>query len=874
VFVVLPRRSRTHGVYAFVTLCSRFDDVGSMIKEEAQDDDTALAPAAVNPVSVPNTATKTLDQSVTFLSLCRTLEEVCQTVDKGARIKLLENLWRGLAGTDYFPFMRLIVPQLDTQRSTYGLRESKIARYYIDLLGLSPSSADAERFRHWKDPSKNPVDATHFSDVVYVVLCKRAYVSSASLTVAEVNHHLNQLALLPSVDDKKATLMTLLRSTSALEQKWLIRVLTKEMKMGIQHGSILAAFHPSALELYNNTNDLQYVCHKCTDPSELRVAGDIKSGIFLMQPLKPMLASVVDSSKLSVLLRDERLFVEPKYDGERMMIHVNADKIMYWTRNARNYTASYGPKFNHVLRKQLVNVSNVILDGEFLLYDGVAKKFKEFGQNRTHAATGLGNIDNDDAQNDSQWFCYCVFDVVFLNGESLTALPLTKRKEVLRSIIDVVPTKVEVVPHTVASTTKSILLSLDDSLRRGFEGIVIKIAGSHYIPGERKLKWLKLKPDHIAGMADTLDLIILGGYFGVKFGQRHISHFLLGVWDDNPGSSPTDNSATFTTVCKVGTGYNEADLREINDRLESRWLSLPTVPKWLKGWVPAKDDLPDQWIHPRDSVVMEVFGYSFNETVKFSIGYTIRFPRCHRMRYDKDLSDATTLSQAKQIIAHSGSFAKKFETMEELVMVRRHRQDARKNEKRPRELLPPRSFASAPASIVSVDPLTVEQTSSIFSGYEFCVLFAAADVVTRPQLERMIIGAGGRIAANPTPLTSILVATGAENAKVRNWIQEATSNEAALLQKYSTVDIVRHSWVQACLEASQVLPFTPDSMIFVSEGLRRKFAAALDGFSDPYYEDATLESLQRSIGIATRALQVKVPSTDELRTLRAQLENS
>ena len=857
-----------------------------MIKEEGQDDNFGAMPA---PLELPTTAdqqqphqqpaaahlaSRAVAQTMAFTDLCDRFEAIARTSERPVRMKVLERLWRSLAGGDFFPFMRLIVPQLDTQRATYGLRESKIARYYIDLLGLSHTSPDAERFRHWKDPSKNSADATHFSDVVFVVLSKRAYHSSERLSVAQVNLYLDQLASVVNIDEKKAVLMRLLRATSALEQKWLIRIITKEMKMGMQHGSILAAFHPSALELYNNTNDLQYICTKCTDPKELTVAGDIKSGIFLMQPLKPMLASVVDSAKLSVLLKDERLLIEPKYDGERMMIHVTRDKIMYWTRNARNYTAQYGPKYDAVLRAQLKpGTDNCILDGEFMLYDGVANKFCDFGQNRTFAASG---VTSDEIDGVKQWFCYCVFDIVFLNGESLVNAPLVKRKQLVRDVFEPKSTMLEAVPHTVATNTKSILVSLDDAMRSGFEGVVIKVAGSRYVPGERKLKWLKLKPDHIAGMADTVDLIVLGGYFGVKFGQRHLSHFLLGVWKDREGECPTDDAADFVTVCKVGTGYNEADLRELNDRLDGKWLTLPSVPRWLSGWVPAKDDVPDQWVLPKDSVVMEVFGYSFTETVKFGFGHTIRFPRCHRLRYDKGLQEATNSAQLRQIVDASGTFTKRAEAMDELVMVRRRKKDARREQQAQRssEVMPQRTFARVSPNLIVTDPDGVTPTSSLFAGFEFCVLHAAPDCVDRAALERSLMEAGGIVAANPTPLTSVLLATrGGESAKVRNWIRQASAAPADMSRKYATVDVVSTEWVEECLANGEVRPFAPCHMIYTSPELAAKFALSLDAFDDAYFEDATPEGLLKSIASARQPLRTPVGEA-QIASLREQLQKA
>jgi DNA ligase-4 len=826
----------------------------------------AAAPLAVD--AKPAQFAKAVHEAFPFAALCALLEQIAAASAKAAKVAVLEKLWASRRGSDFLPFMRLLIPHLDTQRATYGLRESKIARYYIDLLGLSATSADAIRFRHWKDPSKNAIDTTHFSDVVFVVLSRRGYAAAAGaapLTVADVNRHLDQLAASAAVEEKKATLMLLLRSCSAVEQKWIIRFITKEMKMHLQHTSILAAFHPNAMELYHSTNDLAYVCQRCTDPAELTAAGDMKTGIFLMQPLRPMLASVVDSAKLGVLLKDEKLLLEPKYDGERMMIHKNGGKVMYWTRNAKNYTATYGPKFDKVILDQLHDVDNCILDGEFMLYDAAAKRFKDFGQNRTFATSGVAFADVAAAQ---EWFCYCVFDIVFLNGESLVALPLLKRRSILQGAVRPLPTMLEVVPATVATNVKSVLAALDAALANQYEGILIKIAGSAYVPGERKLKWLKLKPDHIAGMADTVDLVILGGFYGTKYGVRQISHFLLGVWADAAAGSAAAPDARFHTVCKVGTGYAEAELRDLLDGLEAKWLTSPhAVPAWLDGWVPARDDLPDVYIHPRDSVVMEVFGYSFVDTVKFRVGSTIRFPRCHRLRHDKAVGDATTLSHLRTIIAASGTFAVKAEAMDELVMVRQQKRQRKADEKaaaaRQHELLRERR-AVAHVSRLITTPLAgdVAVVSDLFSGYELCVLHSnAADAggVARRELETLFIANGGDVSANPGPLTSIIVASSATAPKVANWIAACRNGTVSAKYERPTTDVVSVAWVTESVARATVLPFAPRSMVYSSPRLLEQFAVTLDRYEDSYGDHATADMLRASAALANAAAPPALP---------------
>lgn len=809
-------------------------------------------------------------------------------------------------GERYYMYMRLLMPQLDTQRATYGLKESKIAKFYVELLGLPATSADALRFMHWKDPSKNSIETTSFSDVVYVVLGKRGYnacatAASSGLTVLDINRQLDTLAAAATTEEKKAVLMQLLRRCTAVEHKWLVRIITKELKMHIHHPSILAAFHPSAVEMYNNTNDLAYVCRKCTEPSEMLVAGDIKSGIFLFQPFKPMLASVANSAKLAALLEVEQLIVEPKYDGERMMLHISntssdtsSAKIQYWTRNAKNYTALYGPKFDHVIREAVLNkhastaVSNLILDGEFLLYDSDTKEFKEFGQNRTYAVQGtaaggglkmLGDgmarsqaeqrsDEGSSAIDESKlWFCYQVFDIIFLNGESLLATPLERRKQILRQVVVEQPNKFAVTSFTPVSTMADILKQLDAALTAKHEGILIKVATSHYIPGERRTKWIKLKPDHVSGLADTLDLVVLGGYYGTKYGLRHVSHFLLGVWKNDSSPTPASPEAQFVTVCKVGTGYSEAELREIQAQLSPHWVPLPhgSVPDWLGGWKPGAGEVPDVYIEPKHSIVLEIFGYSFTATSKFSFGQTLRFPRCHRVRIDKTVADATDLLQLLQMVRSSRSqFSSKIAALASgggaLVTVqaekRARKLDLAARVKQEQQQSAIRSMAFVSPTISVPQRGSVDRASDFLAGYEVCVLFAAPDQCQRHDIERELLSHGAVVVANPQPRTSIIVSTSASAPRVAHWIQQCQKEPLKMKEKYFTTSIIRLDWLRQCIKAATVLPLAPRHMIYTSPDMQAIFQRTLDPFGDSFYDAATVDSLKDSVQAAARGIRI------------------
>jgi len=96
-------------------------------------------------------------------------------------------------------------------------------------------------------------------------------------------------------------LIELVKAMNATEQKWLIRIILKDLRNGLKHESILKAFHPSALDLYNAVSNLQEVCEKCTNSGFVYSSKDIK----LFSAVKPMLATLATPEKLKSYIRDK-----------------------------------------------------------------------------------------------------------------------------------------------------------------------------------------------------------------------------------------------------------------------------------------------------------------------------------------------------------------------------------------------------------------------------------------------------------------------------------------------------------------------------------------------------------------------------------------
>ena len=109
---------------------------------------------------------------------------------------------------------------------------------------------------------------------------------------------------------------------SAIEQKWLIRIILKDLKLGIGSIPILEMYHPDAQELYDVTNDLEKVCSSLTDPNDRSFGIDIS----LFKPFRPMLADRALVAKILSKMGHKPFYVETKLDGERTQIHKNNER--------------------------------------------------------------------------------------------------------------------------------------------------------------------------------------------------------------------------------------------------------------------------------------------------------------------------------------------------------------------------------------------------------------------------------------------------------------------------------------------------------------------------------------------------------------------
>jgi DNA ligase-4 len=466
------------------------------------------------------------------------------------------------------------------------------------------------------------------------------------MTINDVNDFLDEFCRATTSEDKTTILAKLIKKASVLEQKWIIHIILKDLKIGIGHETVFKQLDSRALEVYTSTSSLVEVCNFLIDPKNSKYAHSFYS---LFSPVKPMLAGRMTLHDMIQFFTGVPVYVETKYDGERIQCHLQNKEVKFFTRNAVDYTYLYGPKLAEVIIKS-VNAISAILDGEIVVWDKVRNCFAPFGENKSIA---------NSEEVEKQLVCMfiinldMVFDIIYLvtpkNDEfSLTSVILSDRKQILKRIVNVVPNKLEVVEGIETNSIDEVLSYFNDSVTKGEEGIIVKKRDSTYKPDERSVDWIKIKSDYIDSLTDTLDLVIIGGYYGE--GKRrlggsdwndHISTFLVGVIKYYDKENP--KKSIILPLVKVGTGYSNEELEIIRQKLKFNWKTYDNKkpPSLYGSWYPAMGEKPDVYIeNPADSIVLELKAAEITISDAFPTKLSLRFPRVEKVRFDKAVEDA------------------------------------------------------------------------------------------------------------------------------------------------------------------------------------------------------------------------------------------
>jgi len=553
-----------------------------------------------------------------------------------------------LAGNSLYPVLRLMLPQSDSERASYGVKEARLGRIYCKMLGIDKRVPDCDWIMNWADPkrAREGTPAGDFSVVLEKIMEHRASIvrEAPGHTVQEVNQILDEFAAARSDDDKASVLLRFNMKANPRENAYLARIILKDMHIGITEETVLKYYHPDAYELYLATDSLKEVLD---DRTLLNPRKRVDVNVELFRPFRPMLAQRHVFTHGEDIMGEAPFYIEDKLDGERLILHKKGRSVRTWSRRGIEK-----PLYNELLKRatRFLDAGELILDGELLSFDDDTGKFLSFGTNLATAKIQQAN------PNSKQHLKFMVFDVLLVNGQKLKTTPLSVRKTVLNRVVVNNPLITKVPYKTVrveGNERRYAVIDAEFKKARAHrkEGLILKKSDSPYVIGQRSENWIKMKADYSDGH-DTFDMIILGGYYGE--GRRRAgdaSSFLVGV--PNP-----KRRGYYLAVGKVGTGYGLRELADLQTDLRRLWVDSgdkTRMPEYMRGWEATKADIPNVWVSdPSNSVVLEIKSAELTKTDQYSAGYTFRNPRVVRIRRDKGVRDIWTLADVERYYTAHG----------------------------------------------------------------------------------------------------------------------------------------------------------------------------------------------------------------------------
>ncbi|RLE98362.1 MAG: ATP-dependent DNA ligase, partial [Thermoprotei archaeon] len=462
---------------------------------------------------------------------------------------------------------------------------------------------------------------------------------SRPLTVSRVFDALVKIARAsgPGAQDVKiSTLVALLKDAKPREAKYLLRTVTGRLRLGVADMTILDALtiaftgsksaRPVVERAYNVHPDLGYIA-KVLAREGLEGIKRIKVTVGI--PVKPMLAERLGDPREILEKLGGVCLAEYKYDGERVQAHKRGGDVVLYSRRLEDITSHY-PDVVEMVRSH-VRAEDAILEGEIVAINpdtGEMLPFQELMHRRR-------KYEIEEAMEKYPVSVF-LFDLLYVDGESLIDKPLPERRRRLEEVVEETD-RFRLAKSKLVKTPEELMEFFEEAIAEGCEGVMCKSIRSDaiYQMGARGWLWVKLKRDYRYEMTDTVDLVVVGAFYGRGKRAGTYGALLMAAY------SPEED--VFKTVCKVGSGFSDEDLAKLPQMLEPYRIDHkhPRVVSKMEA---------DVWFVP--AVVLEIIGAEITLSpmhtcalgkIRPGAGLAIRFPRfTGRYRFDKSPEQATT----------------------------------------------------------------------------------------------------------------------------------------------------------------------------------------------------------------------------------------
>ena len=445
----------------------------------------------------------------------------------------------------------------------------------------------------------------------------------------------------PGSQGRKLELLAgLLTQATPLEARYLLRLVTGGLRLGIGTPTILDALAQAHAGGRAARPVLERAYNICCDLGQV-AATLVQGGLAAVEqlqvrpgnPVRVMLAQRLSDAAEILEKLGGQCAAEYKYDGVRVQAHRTADgQIELFTRRLERVSTQF-PDVVELLAAGL-GPSEAIVEGEVVAFDPAAGELRPFQE----VMFRRRKYGISDAVRDVPVGLFC-FELLYADGQDLTRLSYPERRARLAEAITVAP-RLRLTTAAEVATPAALDAAFEQAVTDGCEGLMCKSLSpaAGYQAGARGWLWIKLKRDYRTELSDTVDLVIVGAFAGRGRRRGVYGALLLAAYD------PVAD--VYRTVTKCGTGFSDAELAALPGRL------APLARAERPARVDARQE-PDVWFEP--GLVLEILSAELTLSptytagwgrIKDDAGLAMRFPRfTGRWRDDKAAQDATTTEE-------------------------------------------------------------------------------------------------------------------------------------------------------------------------------------------------------------------------------------
>jgi DNA ligase-1 len=450
-----------------------------------------------------------------------------------------------------------------------------------------------------------------------------------------------------SNNDKKNILKGLLIRCSPLEAKYLIKIISNEMRMGSYEGLVEMAIAKAFGRDVRDVREAMLVSGNVANVALLSKRNSL--GTVTVEPFVPMsfmLADVMFTAEEIIKYFEKPLVCEYKYDGIRVQMHKFGHNCKLYSRNLADITYAFPELSDNALqarikkeeRHQIKEIENAnggdqadvdfILDGELIAFkNNKPLHFQELQKRLRRKNMTKGTLTETPIR-------YVVYDIMFCGKKQVIKETLENRKKILSKLLFKGSIIINAQSDTI-TTAGEMVSKFKTSKESGHEGLVVKDPSSQYHPGRRGRYWIKLKEE-----LDTIDTVIVMAEYGHGKRAGTLSDYTLAVRgfsheSDVDTTAVEDGGSLFNNLKIIGKAYSGLSDKEINYMTNK-----------LKSLI-IRDE--GNRIIVKPEIVLEVSFDTIQKSNRHDGGYALRFPRIKNIRYDKGLKDIDTLEKIRVI---------------------------------------------------------------------------------------------------------------------------------------------------------------------------------------------------------------------------------